>query len=145
MALYLLEDIGSTFAGDLQLNSRGDLELGNTLNTAKSAANFVLRTDHGGYAPDHAVGANLGALIGEQVSDEAQELAQFYIERALTTNIFSAQDVRATVVPADAYELVCVVDLAGAFALSGQIVDAREEQMLYSFPYITGSPTPITI
>lgn len=145
MAIYLLEDVASTFAGDLVLDPKGDLQLANPLETTKAAANFLLRTDHGDYAPDATIGANLGTFIGLNMSAEILDLAQSQIYRTIAHNLMTKTDVRVTVVPTDYQELTCFVELFGKYAISGEWVSPPGETMIYSFPYANGAIEPLTL
>lgn len=143
MALYPLQDLASTFSGDLLSNGRGDLLIADALDTIKSAVNFVLRTDHGDYAPRPEVGANLGSLIGELMSEEQQKIAESMITRSTTTNLLSPGDIMATVVPVSEQELACIIQVRGNYLISGQIQAVDSELITYSFPYLAGPLTPL--
>lgn len=143
MALYLLQDLDSTFGGDLELTPNGDLQLADSMETVRNAANFLLRTDHGDYAPNPAIGANLGNLVGESMTIDLQESAESMIEKTLASSLLSNEDVRATVVPIDIGILGCFVDMQGSFLIGDEIVSASAATLAYEFPYLTGSIEPV--
>lgn len=146
MTVYSARDIETDLNGDILLSKVGDVNLADSLVTYKSAANFILRTDYGDYAPDSSVGANLGSFVGEKNTRRTAELMERNIITALRTRIFSAPDIDATVVPFDIEEVLCVVTIAGLFLIDGVLKSVDEERIAYSFPYIEGSfITPITI
>lgn len=145
MATYIDRDILTTFNGDLVLDGRGDLKVGDALETYKGAANFVLRTDYGDYAADKNVGCNLGASIGEPNTPANHEKMENTINRVLQNQIFSSTDAVATVVPFDTDEALCIVQIAGTFLVSGELIQVEDQKIAYSFPYIAGEPTPLVI
>ncbi len=145
MATYIDQDIASTFGGDIIIDSKGDLKISDALETHKAAANFLLRTDYGDYAPDRTVGCNLGSFIGELNNSENHDRMESLINRSLQNQIFSREDVSATVVPFDLEEALCIVEIAGNYLVSGEIVQSIDQKIAYSFPYIEGEPTPLVI
>ena len=145
MATYIDQDIASTFEGDIVLSPIGDLKIADSLETHKAAANFLLRTDYGDYAADRTVGCNLGSFIGELNTSANHDKMELLINRGLQSQIFSAEDVSATVVPFDIEEALCVVQIAGNYLVSGEIVYAIDQKISYLFPYIEGEPTPLVI
>ena len=145
MAVYTQQDIGSTLEGDVQLSSAGDLQLANPLNTFKSLANFLLRTDFGDYSPDTTIGCNLGSFVGELNTSDNREFMEYNITSVLRERLFSIADVEATVVPFDLNEVLCVVNIGGYYLLDGIIQTIKGETLTYTFPYIDGTHiTPIT-
>ncbi len=145
MATYIDRDLGITFNGDLILDGRGDIKLHDALETHKSAANFVLRTDYGDYAPDVNVGCNLGSFIGETNSERVHAEMENLINRAIRNQIFNRSDAVATVVPFDHEEALCIVEIEGTFLVSGELIQVENQKIAYTFPYIAGEPTPLTI
>ena len=145
MATYIDKDIASTFGGDILIDSRGDIKISDALETHKSAANFLLRTDYGDYAPDKTVGCNLGSFIGENNTIENHDKMEFNINRSLQSQIFSSEDVLATVVPFDIEEALCIVEIAGNYLVDGEIKYNIDQKIAYTFPYIEGEPTPLVI
>ena len=146
MTVYSARDIETDFDGDILLSSVGDINLGDALVTHKAAANFILRTDYGDYAPNASVGANLGSFVGKRNTRENADYMEENIKSALKTRIFSVPDVDATVVPFDIEEVLCVVTIAGTYLIDGVLKSVDGERIAYRFPYIEGSfVTPITI
>jgi hypothetical protein len=145
MATYVDQDIASTFGGDIILSSKGDLKIADSLETHKAAANFLLRTDYGDYAADKTVGCILGSFIGELNPQANHDKMELLINRGLQSQIFSTEDVLATVVPFDINEALCVVQIVGNYLVSGEIVYAIDQKISYLFPYIEGEPTPLVI
>lgn len=145
MAIYTEEDIETTLEGDLSLSTNGDLKLADPLNTYKSIANFLLRTDFGDYAPNESIGCNLGSFIGGLNTTENRDYMQYNIDKVLQGTIFNPADVESTVVPFDINEVLCVVNIGGSYLLSGVIQRVHGETLTYTFPYIDGTHiTPIT-
>lgn len=145
MALYVESDIASNFSGDIRLDQKGDLALATSLETYKSVANFILRTDLGDYAPDAYVGSNLGIYIGARNNRDTHRSMELSIKQSLEKNVFNTVDVNADVLPLDTDEAVAFVSLAGSFLISGRLVTVEQDIMSYSFPFIDGEPTPLTI
>lgn len=145
MGTYIDQDIASTIGGDIIIGTDGDLKLFDSLETHKAAANFLLRTDYGDYTPDRKVGCNLGVFIGELNTEENHIKMEFNINRSLQSQIFSTEDVVATVVPFDIEEALCVIQIAGNYLVSGEIKTVLDQKIVYTFPYIEGEPTPLTI
>lgn len=146
MSLYSSQDIEFDFDGDIVISSKGDVNLASSIDTYKSAANFVLRTDYGDYAPDPSVGCNLGSFIGKTVSVDNIQKIEHNITRTLKERIFNQSDIECTVVPFDVNEVLCVISIRGSYLLSGTITSIEGERIAYTFPFIDGSfLTPITI
>lgn len=145
MSLYVDRDISTNFSGDLMLDQKGDLAIADSLATYKSVANFLLRTDYGDYAPNTQVGSNLGSFIGALNTRSTHEHMEHSIIRGLVEDVFSTTDIDADVLPLDINEAICFVRIAGQYLISGEIVSVDQDTLSYSFPYIDGAPTPLTI
>lgn len=145
MGLYVDRDIQTSFDGDLEIDSKGDLKLANSLDTYKGAVNFILRTDFGDYAPTPTVGSNLGSFIGESNTKSVHSKMENTIARAIAGPILNDSDVSIKVVPLDVDEAVCFIFLAGKFLIDEKITWVQEDRIAYTFPYIDGTPTPLTI
>lgn len=145
MAVYVHEDIKSTFAGDIQLDQKGDLAIADSKESHLSAANFILRTDRGDYLPNLNVGADLGTFIGRTNNVENHDEMEFKIYDSLTDQVWAPEDVKAIVVPFSTEEALCTIMLKGSFLLSGEIRTVHQETLVYNYPYIEGSVTPLTI
>lgn len=146
MALYKFRDVETSFDGDIELSTNGDLKLADCLTTYKSAANFLLRTDYGDYAPDKTVGCNLGSFIGKNNTPVNHELMEYQINKTLKEKLFTVTDAEAYVVPFDVNEVLCVVNIGGSYLIDGVIKTVHGEKLAYTFPYIDGRfITPITI
>jgi hypothetical protein len=146
VSVYTSQDIQVDIDGDIELSTRGDLELASSLDTYKNAANFLLRTDFGDYAPNKSVGSNLGTFIGKRNTSENHEYMEQNIKRCLTTRLFSASDVDVTVVPFDINEALGVINIGGSYLIDGILQTVNGETITYSFPFIEGSfITPLTV
>lgn len=145
MAIYSDQDISSTFEGDIEIGTNGDIKLSNSLETYKSAANFVLRTDYGDYVPDQDVGSNLGSFIGENNTERIHAAMEYNIDKALKNNIFSQTDISSTVVPFDYHEALAIIDIAGTYVIDGEYVQVDNERMTYSFPYVPEGDFSLTV
>lgn len=145
MSIYVDRDIQVNFSGDLVIDQKGDLKLANSLDTYKGVANFILRTDYGDYAPDTSIGSNLGNFVGQKNTKETHSHMEYTISRALAGPVFVDTDVRVKVLPLDVDEAVCFVFLAGTFLIDGELTYVQQDRLTYSFPYIEGTPTPLTI
>jgi len=145
MTTYIERDIAATFNGDLELDPRGDLKLANSLETYKSAANMVLRTDYGDYAANSSVGSDLGSFIGDLNVPETHREMEISASRSLTTDLFTPADVDVTVVPFDIEEALVVVNLAGYFLIDDEITYVEEDRIAYSFPFIDANPSPLVV
>lgn len=145
MALYVDRDILTNFSGDISLDQKGDLALANPLETYKAVANFILRTDYGDYTPDPKVGSNLGSFIGSSNDRDTHELMEYHIAKGLSNEVFASTDISADVVPFDLDEAICFIHIAGLYLISGEVTSVEQETITYSFPYIDGNPTPLTI
>jgi len=136
MSIYQNRDVASSIEGDIELDSKGDLNLANSLETYKAAANFVLRSDFGDYAADKTVGCNLGSFIGLTNTPENHEFMEYNINKVLKERLFSTMDANATVVPFDMNEVLCVVNIGGSYLIDGIIQTINGETLVYLFPYI---------
>ena len=136
MALYASRDIATTSSGELILDRIGDLKIADSSESHVSAANFILRTDNGGYAPDPSVGANLGFYIGLPMTESNLELAEAIATQALTENVFEPEDVTVAIIPLDINDAVTVVEMGGSFFISGDLQEVEPVVQSYDFPYI---------
>lgn len=145
MAIYSLVDLASNFSGDICIADNGDLEIANALDTTKAAANFILRTDYGDYSPNQNVGSNLGDYIGEPNTSQAHTKMELSVRESLVTELFDKSDVTVDVVPFDLNEALVMVNLAGYYLIDNEITYVEEDRLAFTFPYIEGSITPLTI
>jgi hypothetical protein len=145
MATYITQDISTTHDGDLQIDDKGDIKLLDSLETHKKAANFVLRTDYGDYAPNKDVGCNLGTFIGELNTPLNHERMEFAARKGLINEVFSEEDIEISVVPFDTEEALCIVNIHGTYFVSGEFIDPTDQKIVYTFPYIDGQPSPLVI
>lgn len=145
MAIYSTSDIASSFSGDLCVADNGDILVADSLATYKSAANFLLRTDYGDYAPNGNVGSNLGNYIGEANESETYSNMERDARNSLIIDLFEKTDVSVDVVPFDINEALVVVSLAGYFMVDNELTYVQDERMTFSFPYIEGNITPLII
>lgn len=146
MGTYIHRDISSTFSGDIELDGKGDLKLANALETYKSAANFLLRTDYGDYSPNKTVGCNLGSFIGSTNVPKTHRFMEYNIDKGLRSKLFNSTDVSSTVVPFDINEVLCVINIGGSYLIDGVIQTINSQNIAYTFPFIDGTYlTPITI
>ena len=136
MAIYATRDIATTTSGELILDRNGDLKLADSPESHVSAANFILRTDNGDYAPDPTLGANLGSFIGTPMTESNLELAEMLATKALTDNVFEPDDVSVVIIPLDINDAVTVVEMGGSFFISGDLQEIEPVVQSYDFPYI---------
>mgnify|MGYP001157458806 CR=1 FL=1 len=148
MATYIHRDISSTFSGDIELDTKGDLKLADALETYKAAANFLLRTDYGDYSPNKSVGCNLGSFIGKLNTPETHDRMRDSIQRGLVQTLFNSTDIDTTVVFFDINEVLCVINIGGSYLIDGVIQTVNNQNIAYTFPCIGSDGqylTPITI
>lgn len=146
MAVYVNQDIETSLGGDIQISSQGDVKLADAVTTHKAAANFLLRTDFGDYAPNETVGCNLGSYIGKLNTSDNREFMQYSVNKILQEKLFSVTDVEAIVVPFDINEVMCVITIGGQFLVDGTIQPVDTETLTYTFPYLEGNHiTPIVV
>lgn len=146
MTLYISSDIKSSIEGDIKIDTNGDLALANPLETYKAAANFVLRTNYGDYAPNNTVGCNIGAFIGKMNTPENHRSMEYNVNKVLKEKIFSSSDIDATVTAFDINECICFVKIAGSYLIDNIITSANEQIIAYTFPYLGAeylTPLPI--
>jgi hypothetical protein len=143
MGLYILLDAASTFSGDFQLDTKGDIGLADSFNTQLSAANFWLRTDHADYAAGTDVGANLGEYIGGQNTEDTLESMKDQTFDSLVKNLFYPEDIRVEAVPFDLYEALVALEIKGEYLdENGEFVSVTPQILTYLFPYIDGEVFP---
>lgn len=146
MSLYSDRDIQTDIEGDIVLDTKGDLSLASSLDTYKSAANFLLRTDYSDYAADPSVGCNLGSFVGKNITIPNIQKIEYTVTKTLRERIFNQSDVDCTVVPFDINELLCVINIQGSYLISGAITNVDSERIAYVFPFIDGRfIQPLTI
>lgn len=136
MAIYGNRDIATDFYGDLILNDRGDLQLAESYDTYKSAANFLLRTDNGEYAPSPQVGCNLGTFVGKLNTTINHELMEQQATAKLVASLFNREDVQVDVMSFDENEVLCVVSFGGYYLVDNEFVDIETQKLTYTFPYL---------
>ncbi len=139
MGLYIFFDAAATVSGDLQLNTKGDIGLASTSETQYQAANFWLRTDHGGYAAATEVGANLGEYIGSRNSEETLNDIKEQVFDTLVKNLFYPEDIRVETAPIDLDEILIAIEIAGEYLdEDAELLDITPRIVAYTFPYIEG-------
>lgn len=144
MGIYFLSDIASTFSGDLKLDSKGDIDLSNSVETQKALTNFWLRTDQGEYVPNPSIGCNLGSFIGTTNSPRTLEQIETQTHNILTRNLWFPEDLKLRVVPLSQTELMIGIQLRGQFSdISGNLTAITPQVITYSFPFLSADPSPI--
>ena len=145
MALYNVQDIYSSFSGDVEVGANGDLKLADSHESIKSAVNFLLRTDKGEYRPDVRVGADLGRYIGETNNTRNQIAMEHGIKDNISLFLMAPEDFEAHVIPLELNELGVFVTIAGQYmGTDGNLLDIETEILSYTFPYLEDShPTPL--
>jgi hypothetical protein len=144
MGIYFLSDLATTFSGDLELDSKGDLKLGDPIETQKSITNFWLRTDQGEYVPNPSIGCNLGSFIGAANSPRTLEQIENQTHATLIRNIWYPEDLAIKVVPLDREEVMIALQLKGEFFdVDGVAIPLSPIVIAYSFPYITADVSPL--
>ena len=141
MALYTDRDIRVTLSGDLALDTKGDLDLAQCHDSHVAAANFLLKMNIGEYKPKISMGANLGLMIGEPLTEENLDFAEDMALRELVENVYTHEDVTLSIFPLDQHEVICVVEALGTYLVSGEFVNPEPQVFSYSFPYMEGDPT----
>ena len=143
MGLYTHFDVGSTFSGDLQLDSKGDIRLANSYNTQLAIANYWLRTDHGDYAASLDVGCNLGEFIGGQNTEKTLDEMRDQAYDILVKNVFFPEDIAVQTAPIDVHEALVAVQIRGEYMnISGEFEQPTPQVISYVFPYIDGQAFP---
>lgn len=136
-------DAGSTFEGDLQIDSKGDVKLASSFDSQLAAANFWLRTDHADYAAATDIGANLGEYIGSQNTEETLEAMKEQTFDSLVRNLFYPEDIRVEAVPFDYEEAMVALEIKGEYIeYEGDFVKVSPQILTYLFPYIDGELFP---
>jgi hypothetical protein len=142
--MYFLQDINTTQAGDLIVSANGDLELGDSFETIKSAVNFIARTDKGGYLPDIRIGGDLGAGIGGQMNKQTLMSMEASLRDNLAKFILNPSDFRVHVIPLTTEDVGVFVAIGGQYTdADGNLIDVTPEIISYSYPFLEGSPTPL--
>ncbi|MCB1712865.1 MAG: hypothetical protein KDH96_10410 [Candidatus Riesia sp.] len=146
MAIYTDRDIQTAFNGDIELSPRGDLKLADSIDTIKSAVNFVLRTDYKEYQPDYSVGCNLGSFVGKLNTESNRDAMAYSITRILGEKVLNPEDLEAFVVPFDIDEVLCVIKIGGYYLKDEVLQTVEGDKLSYTFPYMEGSYIlPITV
>jgi len=143
MSIYIAQDIYTNFSGDIQVDAKGDIKIGNSYESHKAAINFLIRTDKGEYAPDKRVGCDLGAFIGKQ-NDEATQIAMEHtVLDNVTRFVMHRSDINVHVIPMSPNDAGVFAVVGGDFlSTSGNLLDPdpRPEVLTYVFPYAEGEP-----
>ncbi len=144
MGSYFLSDISTSFSGDIQLDSKGDIGLANSVDTQKALTNFWLRTDHGEYVANPAIGCNLGSFIGSTNTRSTLGAIENQTYNTLVRNLWFPEDIQLKVVPMDTHEVMIAIQLKGEFFdEQGNPNIITPVVIAYSFPYIEGTVSPL--
>lgn len=145
MAIYFSRDIKTSFSGDIEIDSKGDLQLADALESTRSAINFVLRTDLGDYAPNPNLGCNLGTFIGERNLRDTHEDMEYSCKIGLTREVVQPQDLIVDVVPFSDNEAFCSIKILGYYLINDELVEVTDSRQSYSFPFIDGQIDPLDL
>jgi len=144
MAIYSERDVELTFSGDLQLSANGDIKLGDSFETQKSAINWFLRTNKGENQPDVRLGCDVGLSIGKNMTNGNLNLLEDSVLQNLVRFVIARTDVRVDAVPLDCEEVGLFVNVGGKYLDDdGNVIEGAQEVLKYLFPYLEGEFTPI--
>jgi hypothetical protein len=138
MAFFLLRDIETDDAGEIQVQN-GDLKLAAPRRTAIQLFHFLMLTNHGEYAPDPLVCANLAEFIGAPNIRRTHTLMRLNaMEGVRLQGVFLPQDIRLEIEPID-------VDAAGLVAKLALEFDGPGDPIVlaYQYPYPDGEITAL--
>lgn len=143
--MNIVRDLTTSMSGDLQLSANGDIYLGDSFETVKSAVNFIIKTDRGGYKPDSTVGGDLGRAIGENLTSDTLRTMERSLKENINKHILNPSDFQVHAIPVDNETVGVFVAVGGEYLDDdGNILDIDPEVISYAFPYYHGNsdPTP---
>jgi len=142
MAIYIAKDIYTTFDGDISVGSNGDVRLGDSYESHKSAVNFLIRTDKGEYQPDKRIGCNLGVFIGDHHTEEMHQSMEDTIKDNISKFVLAASDMQVHVMPLSETNAGVFLIIGGQYSdLEGSKIEtAAPEILVFDFPYSDGEP-----
>jgi len=144
MAIYSSRDILTNFSGDLQVSTNGDIKLGTSYETVRSAINFLARTDKGEYIPDNRLGCDLGTKIGENITQSLLLDIEDSTRENLTRFVVDRPDLEVHAVPLNHEEIGMFIITQGTYLNeNGNKLDITPEVITYIFPYYGGEPKPV--
>jgi len=146
MALYYSRDVEVDVAGDLVVNSRGDISLNDAEDSCKHAMKFMLATDFNELAADSGFGSNIGSLIGlEDMALVLERIFPLVQEGVGRQGLMSPDDVDCMAVPVAHDQVLLIVRCRGQFLQNnGEIKTDAQFSLKYLFPYKEARLTEIT-
>lgn len=141
--MYTARDIGGSLSGDINIDANGDLELADAFESVKSAVDFIVKTDKGGYVPDVRVGADLGAFIGSKLTKENTLAMEGSLRDNIRKFVLDDRDFEAHVIPITQEDVGAFVAVAGQYIDDdGNEISVTPDVISYTFPYYGEQPTP---
>ncbi len=141
--MYSLSDVYSTLSGDISFDAKGDVRLGNSFESIRSAVNFIAKTDRGDYSPDTRIGGDAGVYIGDTLSKEVTMAMEGSIKENISKFILNPEDFQVHVMPVTHEDVGVFIGIGGDYIdQDGNSLEVDPEVISYTFPYYEGDPTP---
>jgi hypothetical protein len=141
--MYSLRDIFVGLSGEMEVDAKGDLRLGNAFESTKSAINFIARTDKGDYVPDPRVGGDPGAYLGEPLSKDVTVSLENSIRGNLQRFVLNSEDFVVHAIPITHEDVGLFIGIGGQYIdPDGNLLEVTPEVISFSVPHIDIEPTP---
>jgi hypothetical protein len=141
--MYAIRDIYANLSGEIEIDSKGDIKLGDSFESIRGAVNFIARTDKGDYVPDLRIGGDPGAYIGEPLTKDVTLSLENSIRGNIQRFVMNSKDFSVHVMPVTYEDVGVFIGVAGEYIGSdGNLLDITPEVITFSVPHIDISPTP---
>jgi hypothetical protein len=141
--MYSVRDIYAGLSGELEIDSKGDIKLGDAFESMRGAVNFIARTDKGDYVPDSRVGGDPGAYVGEPLSKDVTLSLENSIKGNIERYVMNSEDFTVHVIPISHEDVGVFIGVGGEYIGSdGNLIEITPEVITFSIPHVDISPTP---
>lgn len=136
MAIYPDRDIATGVDGDLVINDNGDIDLATSIESLEDLLKTIISTDLGEFSALRAFGADLGRLVGKNMSEVIERIPILIRDGLRRSNYIDPGDVYVDVYPIDHDKVMLFVDFKGTFINeNGEEVAYPSTTLKFYFPY----------
>jgi len=136
VAIYFQRDIEKGLDGDLVINAQGDITVATSPDSTSQLLKALIATDLGELFMSPEFGANLGALIGGDITTAMERIPTMIRDGIRKAGYIAQGDVSVEVYPIDVDKLMLFVELQGTYIDQyGQEIQHPAGTIKFFFPY----------